>query len=165
MRLSNWRRPLQKGGIAFEQAHLIDEKKKLEEELNHPDIWNDHERAGSITKRIKKIKGTVEPWSQVKREVEDLYELYVMALNENEEELEPDIQKGIEELKKRTENLERLSLFTGESDPSNTYLTNSHRIPNPKNDSSKKRAQPLPWIIPISARSMRSVRPKMNCFS
>jgi peptide chain release factor 2 len=46
-----------------------------------------------------------------------------MALDENAEELEPDIKKGIEELKKRTEDLERLSFFTDEDDPSNTYLT------------------------------------------
>jgi peptide chain release factor 2 len=46
-----------------------------------------------------------------------------MALDENEEGLEPDIQNSIEELKKRIEDLERLSLFTDENDHSNTYLT------------------------------------------
>jgi len=112
-----------KGGIVFEVDKLIDEKQKLEQELNSPEIWNDRERANAITKKIKKIKNIINPWNQIKREVDDLYELYTMALEENEEDLENEIMKNISELKTKTEELEKLSLFTDENDASNAYLT------------------------------------------
>ncbi len=112
-----------KGGIVFEIDRLIDEKQKLEQELNSPEIWNDRERANTITKKIKKIKSIIEPWNKIKREVDDLYELYTMAVEENEEGLENEIMKDISELKTKTEELDKLSLFTDESDASNAYLT------------------------------------------
>ena len=112
-----------KGGVAFEADKLIEERLRLEKELTEPNIWDDRERTNGITGRLKKIRNTVEPWSGVKREVEDLYELYSMAIEEDEETLEDEIKDQITGLQKKTEVLEKLSLLSGENDPSNCYLT------------------------------------------
>ena len=112
-----------KGGVAFEADKLIEERSRLEKELTEPNIWDDRERTNGITGRLKKIRTIVEPWSAVKREVEDLYELYSMALDENEETLEDEIKNQIAGLQNKTEGLEKLSILSGENDLSNCYLT------------------------------------------
>ena len=112
-----------KGGVAFEADKLIEERSRLEKELTEPNIWDDRERTNGITGRLKKIRTIVEPWSAVKREVEDLYELYSMALDENEETLEDEIKDQIVGLQNKTEGLEKLSILSGENDLSNCYLT------------------------------------------
>lgn len=102
---------------------LIEKKKKLEEELSNPDIWNDRERANSITREIKRIKVSIEPWIEIKKEVSDLYELYTLALEENEEDLEGEIKENIRKLKDRIDRLEKTTLLAGENDRANAYLT------------------------------------------
>lgn len=112
-----------KGGIAFEVESLVEDRKRLEQRLSDPDIWNDREQANSITKEIKKIKTTVEPWVEIKKEVEELDEFYSMILEENEEGLEPEISDLISKIKQKITRLEKLSLFTDENDAKNAYLT------------------------------------------
>jgi len=112
-----------KGGVVFDVDSLIQRRKDFEKELSNPEIWNDKDRAKQITREMKKIKRTIEPWVEAKREVDDLVELFNMALEEKEEELEPEIGDILQTLSVRIGDLERLSLFTGEHDSANTYLT------------------------------------------
>ena len=102
---------------------LVVKKKELEEELGDPNVWNDREHAKEVTTGIKRIKLTVEPWMDVKKEAEELAGLYYMALEEGEEALEEEIKRKIEDLAARVGRLEKLSLFSGEHDDSNAYLT------------------------------------------
>jgi peptide chain release factor 2 len=55
--------------------------------------------------------------------VDDLVELFGLTLEENDEELEAEIIEMLQSLSVKVENLEKLSLFTGEHDGANTYLT------------------------------------------
>ncbi len=59
----------------------------------------------------------------MKQEVEDLAELYTMAVEENEETLEGELGTQITDLKNKVERLEKLALLNGENDPSSCYLT------------------------------------------
>lgn len=111
-----------KGGIAFDVDDLIKQRKKFEEELSNPHIWSNRERANHVTRELKKIKRTVEPWVEAKREVDDLIELYTLALEEKEEELESEIIDTLRKVSTRINDLEKLSLFTGEHDAANAYL-------------------------------------------
>jgi peptide chain release factor 2 len=112
-----------KGGIAFDIENLIERRKTLEKELSDPGVWNNREKASSITKEIKNLKSTIEPWVELKKEIDELVALYNMALEEKEEELEPEIVKNITKLKAELDKLEKTSLFRGEHDRANCYLT------------------------------------------
>jgi peptide chain release factor 2 len=112
-----------KGGVVFDVDNLIQQRGKLENELSNPDIWNDKDRASQVTREMKRIKRIIEPWVEAKKEVDDLVELFTMALDEKDEELEPEIVEILETLSVKVEDLEKLSLFTGEHDGANTYLT------------------------------------------
>ena len=95
----------------------------MESKLNDPDVWNDREEAQKITKEIKRIKSAVEPWINLKKEIEDLVEIYELAKDEDEESFESEIKEQLKVLKKRLDELDKLSLFTDENDVSNAYLT------------------------------------------
>ena len=112
-----------KGGVVFDVDNLIQQRGKLENELSNPDIWNDKDRASQVTREMKRIKRIIEPWVEARKEVDDLVELFTMAIEEKEEELEPEIVEILETLSVKVEGLEKLSLFTGEHDGANTYLT------------------------------------------
>jgi peptide chain release factor 2 len=60
---------------------------------------------------------------EAKKEVTDLVELYDLALEEKEEELESEISGALKNLSSRINDLEKLSLFRGETDAANAYLT------------------------------------------
>ncbi|MBN2324661.1 MAG: peptide chain release factor 2, partial [Spirochaetes bacterium] len=109
--------------MAFEADRLIEERRSLERELSDPEIWNDRGRANRTTGKLKKIKTTLEPWKRVRQEISDLSELYTMAVEENEETLEDELDAQIDDLRKRVERLEKLALLNGENDPSSCYLT------------------------------------------
>ncbi len=112
-----------KGGVVFDVDNLIQQRMDFEKELSNPEIWSDKDRANQITREMKKIKRTIEPWVEAKREVDDLVELFNMALEEKDEELEPEIIDILQTLSVRIGDLERLSLFTGEHDSAHAYLT------------------------------------------
>lgn len=59
----------------------------------------------------------------MRKEVSELAELYTMALEEGEETLEEDIRRKISSLSAEADRLEKRSLFSGEHDESNAYLT------------------------------------------
>ena len=112
-----------KGGVVFDVDNLIQKRRELENELSNPAIWNDKDRASHVTREMKKIKRIIEPWIEAKKEVDDLVELFAMAIEENDEEFEPEIFEIIQTLSVKVESLEKLSLFMGEHDGANTYLT------------------------------------------
>jgi peptide chain release factor 2 len=72
---------------------------------------------------VKKIKALTEPWIAMRKQVEELAELFAMAVEEKEETLEEDIRRKIAMLSAEADRLEKLSLFGGEHDESNAYLT------------------------------------------
>lgn len=65
----------------------------------------------------------IEPWIEIKKQFDELSELYALALEESEETLEPEIRESISKMVSRIDRLEKLSLFTDENDESNVYLT------------------------------------------
>jgi len=101
-----------KGGVVFDVDGLISKKKDLEQELGAPDIWNDREKVTKITKEIKRIKNIVVPWIDIRKQFDELSELYQLAIEEDEEDFEEEIKKGISSLVTRIDDLEKLSLFT-----------------------------------------------------
>jgi peptide chain release factor 2 len=103
--------------------NLIRRRREFEKELSDPEIWNNRDRANLVTRELKKLKRTIEPWVEAKKEIRDLVELYDLALEEKEEELEQEISDTLKSISSRINDLDRLSMFTDENDGANAYLT------------------------------------------
>ena len=98
----------------------IDELKmrqpQLEAEASRPDLWDDQEKARKVTSELSAVNEDLELFDRLQGEVDDLETLHMMAREENDESLEPEIAEQAVSLETVLDELEMRSLFTGEFD-------------------------------------------------
>ena len=98
----------------------IDELKmrqpQLEAEASRPDLWDDQEKARKVTSELSAVNEDLELYDRLEGEVDDLETLHIMAREENDESLEPEIAEQAASLEAVLDELEMRSLFTGEFD-------------------------------------------------
>ena len=98
----------------------IDELKmrqpQLEAEAARPDLWDDQEKARKVTSELSAVNEDLELYDRLQGEVDDLETLHMMAREENDESLEPEIAEQAASLEAVLDELEMRSLFTGEFD-------------------------------------------------
>jgi len=98
----------------------IDELKmrqpQLEAEASRPDLWDDQEKARKVTSELSAVNEDLELYDRLRSEVDDLETLHMMAREENDESLEPEIAEQATSLETVLDELEMRSLFTGEFD-------------------------------------------------
>ncbi len=87
-----------------------------------PDFWNDAARAGRIFSQIKEIKERLGAWSSLNSDIVSLSELYEMAMDEDQRDLEDDIRASLEEIRPRFDKAVALELLSGEADPSDAFV-------------------------------------------
>jgi len=91
--------------------------------MHDPGIWDEREKANRTAKEIKRLKSIVEPWIEIKKQVNELAELYDLAVEDKEEEFEAEIVATLKTVTVKIEHLEKLSLFKGGNDDASAYLT------------------------------------------
>lgn len=89
---------------------------QLEAEASRPDLWDDQEKARKVTSELSAVNEDLELYDRLQGEVDDLETLYMMAREENDESLEPEIAEQAASLEAVLDELEMRSLFTGEFD-------------------------------------------------
>ncbi|MEO0494303.1 MAG: peptide chain release factor 2 [Actinomycetota bacterium] len=89
---------------------------QLEAEASRPDLWDDQDKARKVTSELSAVNEDLELYDRLAGEVEDLQTLHMMAREENDESLEPEIAEGAASLEGVLDELEMRSLFTGEFD-------------------------------------------------
>ena len=98
----------------------IDELKmrqpQLEAEASRPDLWDDQEKARKVTSELSAVNEDLELYDRLQGEVDDLETLHMMAREEDDESLEPEIAEQAASLETVLDELEMRSLFTGEFD-------------------------------------------------
>ncbi|MEK9581199.1 MAG: PCRF domain-containing protein, partial [Acidimicrobiaceae bacterium] len=98
----------------------IDELKmrqpQLEAEASRPDLWDDQEKARKVTSELSAVNEDLELYDRLRGEVDDLETLHMMAREENDESLEPEIAEQAASIETVLDELEMRSLFTGEFD-------------------------------------------------
>ena len=89
---------------------------QLEAEASRPDLWDDREKARKVTSELSAVNEDLELYDRLQGEVDDLETLHMMAREENDESLEPEIAEQAASLEAVLDELEMRSLFTGEFD-------------------------------------------------
>ena len=98
----------------------ITEKERLTESSN---FWNDSKKAEAVMLEIKKLKKSVEPLDALRKSIDDVEALFLLASEEGEENLEDEIKTSLEEVENEYERIKTLRLLSGEVDSNNAYLT------------------------------------------
>lgn len=103
-----------------------DKKKRLMElqkMTEDNEFWQDPEKNKGLLKELTHLRREIEAIDTFVNDVEHLVELYQMALDEDSQELEPEIREEYERLLKELERLEIKTTFTDKNDKNNAIMT------------------------------------------
>ncbi len=100
--------------LAKKEAQLA----KLTKESENPHLWDDPERAQRIMKKISALSSELEIWQTLEQRLEDAVDLARME----DEHLRPDLEKELEEIEARLEQLELKTMLSGPYDRGDALL-------------------------------------------
>ncbi|OQX29585.1 MAG: peptide chain release factor 2 [Spirochaeta sp. LUC14_002_19_P3] len=110
------------GGV-FDSSGLKQEIQHLESLSAEPEFWEDREAAEKTMAELKKIKVRIEPWDALLKELENTAALFELAVEENDESLEGEIQGSLDTLAASYEKLKLFELLGEKADPFSAFVT------------------------------------------
>lgn len=91
--------------------------------MGYPGFWEDRERAEEVTRRVSFLRERVKRWEELANKLQNLYELWELAIAEGDHSLEPELEEELESLKARVERITLDTLLTGPYDRNNAILS------------------------------------------
>ncbi len=114
--ISAIRSRLDEAAVYLRIAELEMKRPQLEVEASRPDLWDDPDKARSVTSELAGVVEDLDAFSALSGAVDDVEVLHQLAREEGDESLEPEIADSVESLTSQFDELELRSLFTGEFD-------------------------------------------------
>ena len=116
--LAAQRRRLDEAEAYLHLDELRNRLAQLEAELGRPDLWDDTEVGQRVTREYGQVKGDVEVLDKLGSRLADAETLHELALEEDDDSLENELDELIAGVSRELDSLELRSLFTGEHDES-----------------------------------------------
>jgi len=91
--------------------------------MSAPDFWSERAKAQETVKQLKALKEDVEPLEEIQRAYEDAEGLLLLAEEEEDESILPEISKDIHKLKADVERLEFRLMFDSPDDRRNAFMS------------------------------------------
>src|SRR5690606_31922597 len=95
----------------------------LEAEASRPDLWDDPDRARSITGELSAVTGDIERYEQLAARLDDAETLYELAREEDDEAAVAEVDEALASLDRDMRQVELESMFTGEHDEHDALVT------------------------------------------
>ena len=108
-----------------ERKNLKDLKSRLAEleaKSNNPDFWKNSKKAKVIMKEKQSIEKNISTYQNLKQNLNDNIEIYKLAIDENDFDIQSEIENNFLELKSIALSAEREALMDGEIDENDTFL-------------------------------------------
>lgn len=112
-----------KHGGVFDPDKIKTSIEKLEKEAFSEGFWNNRENSEKVMGKLNKLKKRLTPWEALVSQFDDMYELFQIAKEENDESLTNDIEKSLMEMTEKYEQLEVMELLSGKYDSNGAFLT------------------------------------------
>ena len=87
-----------------------------------PDFWNDSQQAQKVSQELARLKASVERWSKISSQFEDVETLLELAQEEEDTSLYEEIHSELDDLDKKLEQLEFELMLSGEHDRKSAIL-------------------------------------------
>lgn len=110
-------------GTLFDIQNSIIEVEKLQEQQNDPAFWEDVDNSSKVLQQIKGIQRKIDSFNELEEQYDDLCVLIDMSIEDNDESSLSEIKMLKDEFIKNYEQIHISSMFTGEFDSQNCYLT------------------------------------------
>ena len=91
--------------------------------MEQPDFWQNQEKAQKVIARMKAAKAVVEPIRALTGAIEDQQVMLELAEEEDDEQAAAEVEEQVPELARKIEQLQIRTLFSGEHDTKNAYLS------------------------------------------
>ena len=95
----------------------------MEQESADPDFWSNAVAAQNIMRHLSDKKNLVQVWHGIEKESAELEGMIILAIEENDDLLQAELQNDLGQLLTRFEQLENRLLLKGEYDQRNAMLT------------------------------------------
>jgi peptide chain release factor 2 len=92
------------------------EIKSLQEEVAKTDFWSDAQKAQKTSQRIALLQKDISMWNQLQSQIEDAEAIVELALEEEDESLNEEIEIELQTIVKRVEYCEFELMLDGEHD-------------------------------------------------
>lgn len=112
-----------KWGTLFNIAQKKEQIAELEHRMGDPNFWNDQARAQKISQEVNNLKSTVDRFSKLQKKFDDAQTLLEMALEDQDQSLEPEIKSEVDSIDEGLEELQLEILLAGEYDSNDAILT------------------------------------------
>lgn len=91
-------------------------------QTEEPSFWDDPEEAQQHMQKITIARGVIEPWQELRAKVEDLAVLSDLAMDEEDESFEAEIEGGVREARNEFQRLELLAMLSGKYDANDAIV-------------------------------------------
>ncbi len=95
---------------------------QLQDRMSSPGFWDNQEAAQGVVSRLSALKSIVEPAEEITREVQDLAELFELAVESDPDELSQ-LENDLAVLVNRCEKIELTGLLSGPNDTKNCFFS------------------------------------------
>ncbi len=110
-------------GGGFDPVKTKNKVDKLEKITSQPDFWDNRKNAEKVMGELKVLRSMYDPWEKIMQDFADVHDLFIMAREENDEEMGGEIEKSLEIVEKRFESLKLLEMLKGPYDKNSLFLT------------------------------------------
>ena len=110
-------------GTGFDLAEKKSQRKELEQQMSATGFWDNQQAAQAIVSQISVLKTVIEPVDKALVEAKDLAELYEMALEESDEKTLTDLEKDMQVLEKKCDQIELQGLLSRPEDVKNCFFS------------------------------------------
>ncbi len=97
-------------------AELTARRPQLETEAGRPDLWDEPDRARTVTTELNAVVADLEQFESLCGEVDDVETLVELSAEEDDDSVASEVEEALVDLAARFDELELRSLFTGEHD-------------------------------------------------
>jgi peptide chain release factor 2 len=91
--------------------------------MNRPDFWEHQETAQQVVAEMKALRAQVEPLQEVLRRVDDAHVLVELAAEEGDDESRTELQRELDFIRQKTDQIELFTLLSGENDQRDCFFS------------------------------------------
>lgn len=94
----------------------------MQTETTQPGFWLDAAKAQSVMRRLKATEDIVETWGQLEKKVTELRDMATLAIEENDQSLQGEMQRERDKIVSQLDELEDRLMLSDEYDPRDAIL-------------------------------------------
>ncbi len=91
--------------------------------MAQPAFWGNQEAARQVVTELKALRAQIEPLQEVLRRTDDAHVLVELAAEQSDDESRSELQRELELITRKTDQLELLTLLSGENDQRNCFFS------------------------------------------